>query len=212
MRLYTHPFSPPGRSVLVTAACLGIPLETVFVDAPAGEHRQPDYMKLNPNALFPTLQDGDFLLWESNAITQYLASSQVGNDLWSSDSRMRADITRWQCWQLAHWSPASRPFQWENFFKPLLGQGDPDPVELKRAEGDFRRFARVLDDHLAARNWLVGSGLTLADISVVSPLMYRQSAKMPIEDYANINRWFAQIEKLAAWRDTVPTMPNGRPT
>jgi glutathione S-transferase len=207
MKLYAHPFSPACRNVLVTAAHLGIPLDVRIVDVKAGEHRRPEYLKLNPNALFPTLQDGEFTLWESNAITQYLASRKPANTLFPLDERLRSDIVRWQFWELAHWGPACQPFVWETVFKPLTGMGDPDPVVVQKAEEKFRRFARVLDDHLAGRDWLVGTCLSLADISVASVLMYREPAGFPLGAETNINRWFARIEGLPAWRDTAPQLP-----
>src|SRR3712207_1874743 len=98
MKLYTHPLSPACRKVLVAAAILGVPLELEVVNAQASEHRSPAYMRLNPNALFPTLEDGDFVLWESNAILQYIASKTPGNALWPEDARVRADVARWQFW------------------------------------------------------------------------------------------------------------------
>src|SRR5437879_10284276 len=57
----------------------------------------------SPTGRTPTLVDGDFVLWESNAIMQYVAS-HAPNTLWPDDARARADIVRWQSWQLAHWS------------------------------------------------------------------------------------------------------------
>jgi glutathione S-transferase len=190
--------------VLVTAAILDVPLDLEVVNAQASEHRTPEYMRLNPNALFPTLKDDDFILWESNAITQYIASKKPGNSLWPEDGRLRADITRWQSWELAHWGPASRPYIWENYFKALTGAGAPDPDELQRAEPQFRRFAGLLDAHLVQRDWLVGNTLTLADITVASLLMYRSEAKFPLAGFANLDRWFAAIERLPAWQETSP--------
>lgn len=94
MKLYSHPLSPNGRKVLIVAAHLGVKLEIENIDVAARKHQLPEYLKLNPNALFPTLQDGDFVLWESNAITQYIASKKPGNTLYPRDERMRADIAR----------------------------------------------------------------------------------------------------------------------
>ncbi len=204
MKLYTHPLSPACRNVIVSAACLGIPLDTHVVNAQAGEHRTPEYAKLNPNALFPVLQDGDFVLWESNAITQYLASMEPGNTLLPRDERTRADIARWQFWEQAHWSPACRPYLWENFFKPLLGQGESSQDELQKAAEKLDRCSRVLDSHLADCRWLVGDNLTLADIAVASPLMYLQQARLPLDHCANIRGWLGRIESLPAWRDSAP--------
>jgi glutathione S-transferase len=211
MKLYTHPLSPACRKVLVTAAILDLPLDLEVVNAQASEHRSPAYLKLNPNALFPTLQDGDFILWESNAILQYLAAMRPRNTLWPEDARLRADIARWQSWELAHWGPACRPYIWENYFKRLTGAGATDAGELQRAGPQFRRFAGLLDDHLAGRDWLVGDGLTLADISVASPLMYRHQADLPLGGLGNIDRWFAAIEALPAWRVTAPQLPEPVP-
>jgi len=193
MKLYFHPWSPNACKVLITALLLDMPLEKSPVNLLAGEQRKADFLKLNPNGLVPTLQDGDFVLWESNAIMQYLGSRWPGNTLWPAEERTRADISRWQCWELAHWGPALRIYLFENMFKKIMGQGAPDPAEIRKGEEQFRRCAGVLEGHLTDRDYLVGNGLTLADISM-------------LEDYPQIRRWFGRIETLPAWQQTQPTM------
>ena len=89
-----RPRPTPGRCARV-AAHLGVPLELEFVDLSKGAQHAPAYLALNPTGRTPTLVDGDFKLWESNAIMQYLAG-QKPNSLWPNDARARADITRWQ--------------------------------------------------------------------------------------------------------------------
>lgn len=111
----------------------------------AGAQRKPDYLRINPNGLTPTLVDGDFVLWESNAIMQYLAAQKPGNDLWPEDDEKRADITRWQCWDLAHWAPACATQLYEKIVKEVLGLGEPDMKEVKKGEEKFHCFAAVLD-------------------------------------------------------------------
>jgi glutathione S-transferase len=204
MKLYFHPASPNVRAVFITAALLDVPLEKCFVDAMAGDQHKADYLALNPNGLFPVLIDGDFVLWETVAIMQYLASNCPGNLLFPGDARSRANISRWQCWSLAHWSPALRTYIFENLFKKMKGLGEADPVEIKKGEESYHRHANVLDQHLANRDYMVGKGLTLADISVASNLMYAQPAQVPLEEYTHIRRWFAQIEALPAWQQTQP--------
>ena len=132
MKLYMHPASPNVRVVLMTAEILGVPIETRFVDAMAGEQSTPEYLTINPNGLFPVLVDGDFVLWETVAISQYLGSMVPDNPLWPADERRRADITRWQCWALAHWSPAVQKYIFENLFKRLKGLGQPDADVLRQ--------------------------------------------------------------------------------
>ncbi len=204
MKLYMHPASPNCVSVLVTANLLGIPLEAEFVDITQGAQHDGGYLALNANALVPTLCDGDFVLWESNAINQYLADRGSDQTLWPKDMRMRADIARWQFWSVAHWQPALQPFLWENLFKRLSGGGAPDPEVINRALVNLNRFGAVLNGHLASRDYLVGHALTLADISVASYLIYWQAARVPLNAYANIRRWFAAIEELPAWRQAWP--------
>jgi len=204
MKLYHHPLSSNCRKVSVAALLLGIDLDLQFIDLPAGAQKKPDYLRLNPNGLAPTLEDGSFVLWESNAIMQYLAEKKPGNTLWPSDPRMRADISRWQCWELAHWTPALAIIIHENLVKKLLKMGEPDPAEIKKGEEATHRFAQILDNHLQGKKYLVGEALTLADISVAAILMYRQPARLPLDQYKNINGWVAQIEKLDAWQKTAP--------
>ena len=206
MKLYFHPWSPNACKVLITALLLDMPLEKSPVNLLAGEQRKADFLKLNPNGLVPTLQDGDFVLWESNAIMQYLGSRQPGNTLWPAEERTRADISRWQCWELAHWGPALRIYLFENMFKKMMGQGAPDPAEIREGEEKYRRCAGVLEGHLAGRDYLVGKELTLADISAAAYLMYAQAARVPLDDYPQIRRWFVRIQTLSAWQQTQPVM------
>ena len=100
MKLYFHPKSPNATAVLAVSYELGIALDLQEVNLPGGEQRQPAFLKINPNGKLPALQDGDFVLWESGAIIQYLAAQKPGNSLWPADNRVRADITRWQLWRM----------------------------------------------------------------------------------------------------------------
>lgn len=204
MKLYFHPASPFARKALIAARLLGLELETEFVDLFAGKGQAPEFLKLNPHGKVPTLVDGDFSLWESNAIIQYLAAKQGGTPLYPDDVKVRADIARWMFWESSSWSQACMVYVYENVLKPMLGKGEPDPAELAKGDEKFHRYAKVLDGHLTDRDWLVGDGITLADISVAVSLMYAVPGKYPLEDYAHIQRWFAQVEALPAWVDTAP--------
>jgi glutathione S-transferase len=204
MKLYQNPFSSNSRRALAVAYHLGIELETPLVDLSKGDHRKPEYLKINPNGMVPTLVDDDFILWESVAIMQYLARGRAGNALWPEDERARADISRWLCWGLCHWGPACGIYNWENLMKKVRNLGEPDPGELKRGEERLRRFAAVLDTNLADREYVVGAGLTLADFSLAASLTYAQPAKIPLDDYPNIRRWHAAVGRIDAWKRTAP--------
>ncbi|CAI8812744.1 glutathione S-transferase family protein [Methylocaldum szegediense] len=205
MKLYYHPFSPFARKPRLAAALLGIELETEKVDLFAGEGQRPEFLKLNPQGKVPTLTDGDFSLWESNAIVLYLASKAAKSPLWPDDARSRADILRWQFWETSSWAPACMVYLYENILKSMLGRGDPDAEELKKADEKFHRCAKLLNDHLAKQAWLVGDSMTLADISVAPTLMHAESAKYPLAGYDHIRAWFDKIRQLPAWTSTEPS-------
>src|SRR5262245_28653081 len=92
MKLYGFAPSPNTWKVRAVAGHLGIALDMVTVDLTKGAQRNPDYLALSPTGRTPTLVDGDFVLWESAAIMQYIADKKP-NPLWPNDPRSRADIS-----------------------------------------------------------------------------------------------------------------------
>jgi glutathione S-transferase len=205
MKLYGFPGSPNTWKVRAVAAHLGVPIENVLVHLGKGEQRAPEYLALNPTGRTPTLVDGDFVLWESAAIMQYLAS-QRPNTLWPDDVRTRADIMRWQSWHLQHWAPgACTPLLFERFVKRFFDMGAPDAAVVAKATQAFHREAAILEGHLSSRSHLVGDGLTLADFTVVSPLVYAAECELPLDAYPRLRDWSARVLALPAWRDTAPS-------
>src|SRR5262245_27241027 len=207
MKLYGFPPSPNTWKVRAVAAHLGVPLELELVDLGKGEQQKPEFRALNPTGRTPVLVDGDFRLWESTAIMRYLAD-RAPNRLWPGDARSRADIARWQSWELAHWGKeACQPLIFERLVKKFLNLGAPDPAVVAKGTDAFNREGRVLDAHLAKQPWLVGDDVTLADFSVAAPLFYAQEAELPLASYAHVRDWFARASALPAWRDTAPAAP-----
>ncbi|MGH8751183.1 MAG: glutathione S-transferase family protein [Burkholderiales bacterium] len=205
MKLHTLTFSSNSRKVVAVARHLNLPLEIVPVDLAQGEQRKPEFLKLNPNGKIPVLVDGDFVLWESIAIMEYLASKKPGTSLWPESPRARADISRWLCWTVAHWGPACGLYLWENMIKKMMGMGAADAARLKEGAAAFQQFATVLDDQLRKNEYLTGTNLTLADFAAAAWIAYSEPAQMPVAPYANIKRWYARISALPAWRDSAPS-------
>jgi glutathione S-transferase len=205
MKLYGFPPSPNTWKVRAVAAQIGVPMEFELVDLT--KPRMPAYLALNPTGRTPTLVDGDFVLWESNAIMQYLAS-RAANSLWPDDPRARADIARWQSWQLMHWSKeACQPLTFQRLVKKILNLGAPDEAEVAKGTESFHREAQMLDAHLSKHSYLVGDNLTLADFAVAAPLFYSKEAELPVAPYTHVRDWFARVSTLPAWRDTAPARP-----
>jgi glutathione S-transferase len=204
MKLYYNPLSPNVRRVRLTAAVLGIELEEKKLDFAKGEHKNPEYLALNPNGAVPTLVDGDFVLTESRAIMQYLASKKPEAKLLPRDEAARADVTRWQFWDAAHFSPQMGTLAFEKMLKGMMGLGEPDASKIQDALSNFRRFGAVLNKRLEGKQYIVGSSLTIADLTIGSSLMYAKQTEVPLAEFPNVQTWFARISELEGWKKTSP--------
>jgi glutathione S-transferase len=204
MKLYGFPPSPNTWKVRAVAAHLGIPLELQLVDLTKGGSRSPDYLAINPTGRTPALVDGEFKLWESTAIMQYIAA-QKPNSLWPDNARARADIARWQSWSLAHWSKEGcEPLIFNRLVKKLMNLGAPDEAAVAKGVECFNKEAKVLDTHLAKHPFLVGKELTLADFSVAAQLFYTKEADLPVAPYPHLQEWFGRVSALPCWPETAP--------
>ena len=204
MKLYINKLSPNVRRVRLTAAVLGLQLEEIALDFTKGDHKKPDYLALNPNGAVPTLTDGDFVLTESRAIMQYLASKKPESGLLPRDERGRSDVTRWQFWDAAHFSPQVGTLLFQRMLKPMFGMGDPDAAKIEEALVNFRRYAAVLNQHIEGKTYVLGDALTLADLTLASTLMYAKQVDVPLAEFPHIQSWFSRITALEAWQQTNP--------
>ncbi len=152
----------------------------------------------------PVLKDGAYVLWESNAILQYLAGKKPESGLLPADERGRLDVTRWQFWDLAHWDPSCSIFIFENLVKPIvLKSGEPDQAALAKGAELFHRAAGVLDGQLKGRKFVTGEKLTVADFALGAPLHYADMARLPLASYPEIKRWHSALCALPAWQKTL---------
>lgn len=212
MKLYHFPASPNARRVLAVLAHLEMEVEHQIVDISKGHSRRPEYLEVNPNGRIPTLVDGDFVLWESNAIIQYLCDiaradgNQAADQLLPADPRGRADVLRWQAWQIGHLSPGAAILTYENLVKRAFMGQDPDPAEVERGHRLFAPNARLLDGHLAGRAFVCGDAVTIADYSLAAVLMYADMAGISLAEYPNVAAWYARVDALPAWRASAPQL------
>jgi glutathione S-transferase len=202
MILYTVPRSPNSRKVEAVILHLGLQVEVRPRDLFKGELRSPDYLAINPNAKVPTLVDGDFRLWESAAIMQYLADKAGDNSLYPRDVRTRADITRWQCWEGMHFNAALGTLAFETVAKPRNNAGQPDAELVRQACTSLSRFAPVLNDHMNSRKYLVDDHLTLADYSMAALEPYVNLVPFDFTPYGHIHAYFDRMRQSEYWART----------
>jgi glutathione S-transferase len=128
---------------------LEVPYEFVLLDMQAAEHRQPDFLSLNPFGKVPVLTDGDFKLWESGAILLYLME-KYGDQYPSLEQR-------------------AEMIQWVLFANATLG---PGIFEEATREQELPRLFSPLDQIFEQQPYLLGSQFSVADVAVGSTLVY----------------------------------------
>ena len=160
----------------------------------------PQYRALNPNGLVPTIEDGPFVLWESNTIVRYLTAKHSAGKLWPEDLKVRAEADKWMDWQVAMFWPTFRPLFW-NLVRTPVDQRDEQAIEESRL-----KTAEVLgyrDAHLKNRAFVAGDELTMGDIPMGCAI-WRWMA-LPIERpaLANVQRWFEALRERAPYKSVV---------
>lgn len=208
MKLYYDPITVNCRKVVAGLDLIGASYDEERLDYFAGDHKQPAYTAINPNAELPALVDDDFVLWESNAIMVY-ASEKLGNKtVYPDDPKIRADITRWLLWESSKWFGNCYTYLLENVVKPMLDDV-PDEALLANHAPTFHAQASILENALAGREWLCDDHTTIADIAVAGPMHLHAVQKLPLDDYPNIRAWMARVEALPCWQksDPIPHIP-----
>jgi glutathione S-transferase len=189
MQIHDFPLSPNSRKVRAIVYELGLTPEFVPVHLFKGEQFRPEVVALNPNARVPILVEGDFVLWESNAIARYLAE---GSALLPASRRERADVERWCDWQLAHMGPAIGKVAYQRLAKPMMGHGDADPAIVAQGLEEFAKFARVLDGSLGQKEYVAGR-LSIADFALAAPFSIGLTAGLEVAPYPRVNAWLSRV-------------------
>ena len=192
------PVSTNVRKPLAVAHEIGLEVEAV----PAAPHDET-INAANPSGRIPAMDDNGFVLSESNAIMIYL-TTKAPNDLYPDDEELRAKINQWLFWDLAHWTPAYQPVQFQRFVKQLIGQGPSDEAIAEAALERFRREAGLLDAALKGKEWLVGAAPTLADFAVGIGLTYAKQADLPVAEFPNVAAWNERVTALEGFKKTAP--------
>ena len=202
MELYADPITVNCRKVFAGLHLLGGDFTLSKVDYFAGEQTGEAYKAVNPNAALPALKDGDLVLWESNAILQYVADKLGKTEFYPAEPAKRADVNRWLLWEASAWFPSCYVYLVENCVKPLL-EGESDPAVLAGEAENFHKLAGILDDRLSQGPWLCGAGPTIADIAVAAPMHLHEWAQLPLDEHPSLTRWMTErVEQLPCWKAT----------
>lgn len=199
MKTYLVYGSPNCRKVLATINHLRTEVDIEYIQFEKGDLQTPEFGDLNPNRLVPVLVDGSYKLWESNAICQYLADMDEQGKLFPKSPQERANVSRWQFWEQAHFNMGSGMILMETIFKPIFMGQSADQTKIEEGKEKFHRFAQVLDDHLATHSFVAGDNLTIADFSVACQSDHWEVGGVPFQSYKNIITWLERMQDFESW-------------
>ena len=187
VRIHHFPKSGHAHRALVFAKLAGIAHEAVFVDLPAGEHKTPEFLAMNPNGQVPVLEDGETIVSDSNAILVYLARKYAPNWL-PNDLVGEANVQRWltlAAGEIAFGSCAARLIT-------VFGAS----LNADFAAATAAKAMQKLETGLDGRDWLVGDRPTIADVAAYSYTAHAPEGNVSLEPYPNVRAWVSRFEAL----------------
>ena len=207
MTIKLHCFGESGNSYKAALALelSGLDWEPVFVDFFNGASRSEAYRALNTMGEAPLLIDGDLKLSQSGVIQQYI-SDKTGKFAGGDDARY--EVLRWVLWdnhKLSSMCGMTR------FLMNFLPEDKRPKDVIAFNQGRLQATFDVLNTHLDGRDWIVGSGLTNADLSCCGYLFYPEPYGFVRADWTNIDRWMKNIETTPGWKHPYDLMP-GNPS
>jgi glutathione S-transferase len=192
LRIWGRANSVNVQKVLWCLRELDLDYERIDAGMAFGRNLEPDYLAMNPNARVPTLQDGDFVLWESNSIMRYLVLAYgAGSPIYPQAAQRRAAVDRWLDWTLSTMQPVDRPVFWALVRTPIE-QRDMVAIQ-KDADAEAAQW-RIVDAQLRTRRFIEGDDFTLGDIALgayARRWFGVEGIRKPRLEH--LDRWFAQF-------------------
>lgn len=188
------------QKVLWCCGELGLAFEREDIGGPDGRHKLPEYLALNPNGLIPTIDDGGFILWESNVIVRYLSAKHAMGTLCPVDLARRADADRWMDWQQTALAPHMGVV-----FRALL-KSPPDKIEPAQVDASRLKAGatwEILDAQLAGQPFVAGAELTMGDVALGNAV--HRWFRLPLERPAlpHLASWYARLRERPAYQQHI---------
>ena len=188
MKLYAFTLTPNNRKVVAMIKQFELDVDIHEVNLREKEHKSDDFLAINPMGKVPALVDGDFNLWEGNAILMYLCDCFPDIEVAPKSAKERANIERWLHWQNYHFAHAVGAFFKEH---------------KEQAQKDIQPFLEVLDKQLDGNDYITGK-LSPADFAIGAFCMGRAAAQINWDGYNNVNAWRERMEAMPGFQSTMP--------
>lgn len=187
IKLYRTPKSGHCHRVELMMAFLGLRYENIDLDMANGAHKAPAYLRISPFGLVPAIDDGGYTLSDSNAILIYLVQTYARGAHWlPQDARQAAEVQRWLT--VAADNIYAGPCAAR--LVKVFGTEHDHAAAVAKAHDLFK----VMDAHLAGRDWLAAGNITIADVAGYSYIAHAPEGGVDLAPYPNLRAWLARIE------------------
>ncbi|CAK9808592.1 Glutathione S-transferase 1-1 [Anthophora quadrimaculata] len=182
-------FSPPCRTVILLAKIIGVHLNLKTISPLKGEQLKPEFLKLNPQHVIPTIDDGGFILCESRPIMGYLVSKYAKNDaLYPKDPKKRGLVD-----QMLYFDIGSLSENMIKCYYPVLfGKQPLNEADVQAVERSFE----ILNAFIDGREFVAGDALTIADIAISTTVTVLLCFGFDIGRYDNVEAWYNRCKQL----------------
>jgi len=186
--------------VLWCADELALEYERIDAGMAFGVVGEDYYRAKNPNGKVPCLEDGELVLWESNAIVRYLAAAYGQGTLSPADPSQRAGAEKWMDWQL------TTPYADLTYLFWGTVRNSPVHQDSKRQAEAIRNldgYWGIVDGALADSDYLQGNTLTIADIPLGCVMWRWQNLQIPRARYEHLEAWHERLKGRPAFQKNV---------
>lgn len=191
IKLYEFALSGNCHKVRLLLSMLGLPYESVAVDAAAHQQKSPEFLAMNPLGQVPVLVDGDVTVRDSQAILVYLASRYGGASWWPQDPAALAEISAWLSTaanEVANGPSALRARQ-------KFGRD----INAQEATQITATLLPILDSRLTTHDWLTGDAPSIADLAIYPYLALAPEGGIDLARYPALRAWFGRIQALPGY-------------
>ncbi|KAL9435714.1 hypothetical protein AB3S75_021893 [Citrus x aurantiifolia] len=175
--------------------------EFVPVDMASGEHKKEAYLSLNPFGQVPALEHGGQKIFESRAITQYIAMEypEKGTRL-ASANKPSSSFLIWKEVEAHQFDPVASKLTWEIVLKPMFGM-TVDPAMVEEYKAKLAKVLDVYEARLTKSKYLASDSFTLVDMHHLPTinLLMRTQVKQLFNARPRVSAWVADITARPAW-------------
>ncbi|AHG21880.1 glutathione S-transferase [Chania multitudinisentens RB-25] len=188
------------KKALWCAAELELNYNHINAGGPYGKVNEELYRSLNPNGLVPLLQDGDFVLWESNTIVRYLAAKFGQAPFYPQDLPTRAAAEKWMDWATSTIVAPFRTVFWGLVRTPAEQR---DYAAIAAATAELEQHFTIIEQTLATQPYLSGAAFGIGDIPLGSFIYAWFEMPIKRQPRPHMERWYQQLCARPAYQNTV---------